>query len=234
MTSQSTETRAGARPCARRSPSRVAITLCFAVASALALLLDSRLSAMLDRYAVPAWLDDHCIQLLRLSRAPGVFTWQLPVIFLVALMPPRRWRGAVMVALATAMAAIATHMLKWMVGRVRPFHEHTLAPYAYDIRLFCDGLGGLLKLPPNLSFPSGHTSAVFAAATGFAMLMPHWRVVFFAIATITGISRWAEGAHYASDVIVGAGVGIACAVMARALVERVLPLAIEEQRSESR
>lgn len=62
----------------------------------------------------------------------------------------------------------------------------------------------------KLSFPSGHTSASFATAT---VLERHlgWKVGLpaYALATYVGGSRLQANKHFASDVLFGAGVGIA-------------------------
>jgi hypothetical protein len=59
------------------------------------------------------------------------------------------------------------------------------------------------------SFPSGHTSATFTTAT---VLQQHfgWRagVPAFAIAAYVGGQRLQEDAHYVSDVIFGAAIGV--------------------------
>ena len=63
----------------------------------------------------------------------------------------------------------------------------------------------------NSSFPSGHTTAVFAAATVYAMEYRHhpWIPVFaYSFASLVGISRLTEAKHWPTDVIVGAAIGI--------------------------
>jgi membrane-associated phospholipid phosphatase len=62
----------------------------------------------------------------------------------------------------------------------------------------------------NSSFPSGHTTVAFAAATVFAMeyhnkpLVP---ILAYSAATLIGLSRIAENKHWATDVLTGAAVG---------------------------
>jgi len=61
-----------------------------------------------------------------------------------------------------------------------------------------------------LSFPSGHTSSAFATA---AVLHGHygWKVGVpsYAFATYVGSSRLAQNRHFLSDVVFGAGIGLA-------------------------
>ena len=60
------------------------------------------------------------------------------------------------------------------------------------------------------SFPSGHTTVVFAAATVFAKeygnttLVP---ILAYGAATLVGISRVVENAHWTTDVVAGAALG---------------------------
>lgn len=62
----------------------------------------------------------------------------------------------------------------------------------------------------NSSFPSGHTTVAFAAATVFAMEYTKypWIPIFaYSAATLIGISRITENKHWTSDVVIGAALG---------------------------
>ncbi|MDB5231508.1 MAG: phosphatase family protein [Chitinophagaceae bacterium] len=62
----------------------------------------------------------------------------------------------------------------------------------------------------NSSFPSGHTTVAFAAATVFAMeyktstIIP---LISYSAATLIGLSRITENKHWLTDVVAGAGLG---------------------------
>ncbi len=62
----------------------------------------------------------------------------------------------------------------------------------------------------NGSWPSGHTTVAFAAATVFAMeykdkpLIP---IISYSVATLIGLSRMVENRHWFSDVVAGAALG---------------------------
>jgi len=77
--------------------------------------------------------------------------------------------------------------------------------------------GPFAKLPPsangkkiNSSFPSGHTTVAFAAATVFAMEYkdkPIVQIMAYSAATMIGLSRITENKHWSTDVLVGAALG---------------------------
>jgi len=62
------------------------------------------------------------------------------------------------------------------------------------------------------SMPSGHTAIVFAAAQWmhheYGEISPWYSAGAYACATTVGIMRISKGAHWASDVMVGAGIGM--------------------------
>lgn len=62
----------------------------------------------------------------------------------------------------------------------------------------------------NSSFPSGHTTVAFAAATVFALEYKNrpWIPVFaYSVASLVGLSRITENKHWTTDVLVGAALG---------------------------
>ena len=62
----------------------------------------------------------------------------------------------------------------------------------------------------NSSFPSGHTTAAFAAATVFAVEYrnkPYIPIIAYSAATLVGLSRITENKHWATDVLAGAALG---------------------------
>jgi undecaprenyl-diphosphatase len=73
-----------------------------------------------------------------------------------------------------------------------------------------------LRTPRTTSFPSGHASSAFLAAT---LLSDSSRAkpVYFAIATIVATSRIHVRIHHASDVAGGVAIGLALGALAKRL-----------------
>lgn len=99
---------------------------------------------------------------------------------------------------STLLGGAAAMVLKTIVGRDRPFASGD-DPYSFHPFRFKDN-----------SLPSGHTAVAFALATSFARETPDkWTDLgFFALATLTAYARMHDDKHWASDVVLGAGVGI--------------------------
>ncbi len=100
--------------------------------------------------------------------------------------------------------------IKYLSGRQRPSYynpNHTEAEPIFH----GPGFDGNRHI--NSSFPSGHTTVIFAAATVFAKeykTIPLVPVVAYSAATLVGLSRLTENKHWATDIIVGATLGYLC------------------------
>ena len=94
-------------------------------------------------------------------------------------------------------SALTNGVIKSAFRRVRPEHEIVDGPLPYGMRR-----------PLTSSFPSGHATAAFTAATILART-GHGDPFWYALATVVAGSRVYVRMHHASDVIAGALVGIA-------------------------
>ena len=67
------------------------------------------------------------------------------------------------------------------------------------------------RLPSILeynSFPSGHALTICCVAVIFTCVWPLWWPVWFAIAALLAVTRALLTAHFLSDVLIGAGIGL--------------------------
>ncbi len=101
-------------------------------------------------------------------------------------------------------ASLITGILKVLIGRMRP--------------VFFDALGQTGFYPFNFewafnSMPSGHTAASFAALTAIALMFPKYKWAAMSLGVIIGISRVCVGAHWPSDVVLAAFIGISVTLL---------------------
>lgn len=109
---------------------------------------------------------------------------------------------------AVAVSGALTTVLKGVVGRARPYVSADTTPSNFQ---FGRGFGR----SAYQSFPSGHTTVAFAAAAVVTSESEHWghRAVWLVApamyggATLVGLSRMYNNAHWASDVVLGAAIG---------------------------
>jgi undecaprenyl-diphosphatase len=133
------------------------------------------------------------------------FLFLAVVVALFLLVPgPRRMlaqRAAVAAGAAAAVALLVGHFVSAAVDRPRPFvaHAATIHPF--------------LAHAPDPSFPSDHATAAFAIAAAVALRERRWGLVLLALATVVAAGRVFLGLHYPSDVLAGAGLGGAVAVL---------------------
>lgn len=113
-------------------------------------------------------------------------------------------------ALTFAGNTLVTSAIKRGVNRERPFMEHSVIFQKADVH--------------DASYPSGHTSAAFAAATTVSLYYPKWYIIApsFAWAGTVAYSRMYLGVHFPSDVIAGAAVGIGTAFLSKKINEKML------------
>jgi undecaprenyl-diphosphatase len=108
------------------------------------------------------------------------------------------WRDtAIACLLAASVAGIFTDIFRFGLGRARPNAG------------VVDGFYGLSRSSKFHGFPSGHTTTAFATMVPIAVSYPPLALPCLAVAATVGWSRMYVNYHRPTDVLVGAGVGIA-------------------------
>ncbi|MDE6478276.1 MAG: phosphatase PAP2 family protein, partial [Alphaproteobacteria bacterium] len=110
-------------------------------------------------------------------------------------------------------SCLVAGVIKFVVGRARPIFYEAL------------GLTGFFPFNTEWAFnsmPSGHTTASFAALVMMGMLAPRIKWMTWTLAIVIGVSRVAVGAHWPTDVLIGAFVGMVMADFTKATLKKYL------------
>jgi membrane-associated phospholipid phosphatase len=97
------------------------------------------------------------------------------------------------------LVGVVTQILKHIIGRPRPNYVDfdvgtSFSFFSHDASFH--------------SFPSGHSSTIFAVALMLSLLVPSLRVFFLLFSFIVAISRVVVGAHFTTDIVAGGLVAI--------------------------
>lgn len=133
----------------------------------------------------------------------GRFSLIIIVLFLVM----RRWSEACQILAAFLFSALLAQILKVVFSMPRPKQFFAPGQYAY----FIDGV----THTGFASFPSGHSTSVFALATILALLEKNKKtnVAYLLGAVAVGYSRIYLGQHFLNDVLMGSTIGVLTSVL---------------------
>jgi membrane-associated phospholipid phosphatase len=147
----------------------------------------------------------------RLSHAADYSRLSLASAAVLAAIGRRRGRRAAAMGLASVgVAASVTNLAVKPLGhRRRPNRAAQEVPVARHVRM-----------PSSTSFPSGHSAAAFAFATGVGHALPRAAIPLRALAALVAYSRVHTGVHYPADVIAGALMGTTLAQLTTHTLER--------------
>ncbi len=105
-----------------------------------------------------------------------------------------------------AVSGLASQALKHAFGRARPKLLDMVGPLHFDAFSYD---------ATYASFPSGHAVTAFAMASALGALAPKLRWPLLALAVLVAASRVILSAHYLSDILAGAALGHASAMLVR-------------------
>jgi membrane-associated phospholipid phosphatase len=129
-----------------------------------------------------------------------------------AIAPRPANRPGLAALLAALLAGGLAEALKFVFGRERPT---ATGDYLWH------GFFAPLSTGENRGIPSSHAAVAFAAALTLAAAFPRATPVLLLMAIGCGISRLLPGAHFLSDVVLGAALGALAAALLRPLATGV-------------
>ena len=165
------------------------------------------LSIVLTRVAVPC----NMVVLLQREYSPEIF------------------KGFLVTCGATYLMCCIGALLFFIVGKAMKMQPKELGLFSgggvYSNVIFMGqplimAMYGVVRRLGDYSFPSGHTSASFAAATAIYAIDRRWGAAAYVLAALIGFSRLYLGVHFPTDVLAGAVVGILAAKAAQCLLEK--------------
>lgn len=132
----------------------------------------------------------------------GLFT----ILVIVLLLSTRKFMQAWQVLAAFLVSALLAQLLKNAFSMPRPKQFFMPGVYGH----FIEGV----TLTGFASFPSGHSTSIFALATMLALFEKNkkWNVVYLLGAIAVGYSRIYLGQHFLQDVLAGSVIGMLVSV----------------------
>ena len=168
--------------------------------------LDARFFSWLCRHrdGLP---DNHILKIFEMAGKAWVVIWLL----MCWAWATGRLRPSVVVLMALVFVAAGVFSVKQVVRRPRPYDVFQAAPADY-------GRSDLIR---SWSFPSGDTATIFAVTFALsAFVRRRWLTLLLAISTGIGLLRMLVFAHYLSDVLAGAAVGVVSGLLALKINEK--------------
>jgi undecaprenyl-diphosphatase len=182
---------------------------------------------------MPAW-DLHLLHLINREWTHPALDWLMPAVsainawlpLIIPLVLLVAWRGGkrgrlMLLTLAVALGisdGLVCNVLKKTVGRVRP-RDAVEGVVVRDLGPGSPNYARLFKAPEahlsqprfekrGKSFPSSHVANMFAAATVIAFFHRRVAAFVYCLAVTVAWSRVYVGAHWPSDIVPSAAIGI--------------------------
>lgn len=132
-------------------------------------------------------------------RGDAIPIWIAIILFLIIFEGKKHHRFVISFIVTVALTLILVNgVIKNIVQRPRPFFTNILHSSYSILYSVC---------PKDFSFPSGHASTAFAAATVITFYDKKRKWFYYSIAGLISLSRIYLGCHYFLDVVSGGLIG---------------------------
>ena len=151
-----------------------------------------------------AWLDWFMVF------AADKMGYLLILFVLITFWKKGHFKRVILVSLGSAIVArfVFVSIFRYLIYSPRPF-------------LVLERVNILMNHEFESSFPSGHASFYFALATGVYLYNKKAGLIFLFLAGLMGIARIFVSVHWPLDILAGAVLGIATAVLINKLSKRI-------------
>jgi membrane-associated phospholipid phosphatase len=175
--------------------------ICFALIAP-AMWFDLAVARAVLNAELPGDVDKGFNQAEVFAHGVGIFFIGLTVV----VVDPKSRRQVVRLWLVTILAGLIVNGIKVQIVRDRP--QATDLTKVVSVSETFHGYHFGNWDDQHQAFVSGHTAAAFALAVALTQIYPHARWLFFTFAILAALQRITSHAHYPSDVLGGAGVGL--------------------------
>ncbi len=135
--------------------------------------------------------------------------WIALAVLLMVL--PKNRKAGVASAISLLLTLLVVNVgIKNIVARVRPYEA-------------IEGLTRLVPPESSFSFPSGHAAHAFAVGVVVLIMLPKKAgIPLFSLSVLVSLSRMYVGVHYPTDVVCGAIIGTAMALISVFIVNEII------------
>lgn len=182
----------------------------FAACYAIGMRIDTPLARWLDPEPLPG-------DVMRTIRFMEIYAHGFGVMLIlltVYTLDKRGWRPLPRLMSMAFIPGLVVNLVKFTVARQRP-NQYRFSEVSYSFEETFVGWFPTFNLPEEIatdhtiqSFPSAHTAMAVGLALGLSILYPKGRRLFLFFAVLSGMQRMTDHAHFFTDVLVGAGIGV--------------------------
>lgn len=141
-----------------------------------------------------------------LAKYLGYFLILATIAFLISE-KSKLVRNAIFILLSLILSrGLITETIRFIYPRLRPFAALDFEPLVNHIS--------------SPAFPSGHAAFYFALAAALILLNYRWKWWVLAAVIVIGIARVFAGAHWPSDILAGAIVGISSVFVVKSILPK--------------